>query len=104
MASWLGYLPLVSAVRALDRVLTGFSRTNANNFVDRRDEDLAVADLSGTRSLGDHVDHLLNVVVRHDDLDLHLRHEIDDVGRAAVDFFLTAGPSEAFDLGDRHAM
>src|SRR5690606_15159993 len=52
--------------------------------------------------LGDHVDHLPDVVVRHDDLELHLRHEVDDVGRAAVDLLLAARAAEALHLGDRH--
>src|SRR5262249_28185066 len=72
--------------------------------VDRSNEDLAVADLAGACRLGDHGDHLLNTIVRHDDLDFHLGDEIDDVRRTAIDFLFTAGSPEAFDFGDRHTV
>jgi len=47
---------------------------------------------------------LVHEIVFDDDLELHLRHEVDHVGAAAVDLFFAAGATEAFDLGDGHAL
>ena len=44
------------------------------------------------------------LLVGHDDLDLHLGHEIDGVLRAAVHLGVPLLPAEAADLGDRHAV
>ena len=49
-----------------------------------RHENLAVADLAGTRRLDDGVEHTLHVLVGHHHLDLHLGQEIDHVLRATV--------------------
>ena len=68
------------------------------------DEDLPVADAPGLRALLDRVEHVVHELVGHDDLDLHLRHEVDDVRRAPVDLFLAAGATEALHLGDGHAL
>src|SRR6266568_1808973 len=90
--------------RKLDGVLALFAGADADDLVDRRDEDLAVADAAGLRGLGDGAQHLVHHFVLDDDLDLHLGDEIYDVGRAAVDLLLAAGPAEALDLGHRHPL
>jgi len=51
---------------------------------------------AGACGLGDHVTTCCTLSLGTMNLDLHLGNEIDDVGRSAVDFFLTAGPSKAF--------
>ena len=53
--------------------------------------------------LHDNEDLGVNLVF-DDDLELHLRHEVHYVRRAAVDLLLSAGAPEAFDLGDGHAL
>ena len=47
---------------------------------------------------------LRDLVVRHDDLELHLGHEVDHVRGAAVDLGLALLPAEALHLGDGHAL
>src|SRR3954470_23160678 len=87
-----------------DRGFAALARTDADRFFDRQHENLAVTDAAGHRRLLDRLDHLPDLTVRDHDLDLHLRHEVDHVRRAAVDLFLTAGAAEAFDLADGHAL
>ena len=53
-----------------------------------QDEDLAVADAAGLGRLLDRLDHVRDLLVADDDLELHLGHEVDDVRRAAVDLVL----------------
>src|SRR6185312_9486053 len=89
--------------RELDGVFAALAGANADDLVDRRDEDLAVADASRLRGVRDGLDHLMDEIVLHDDLELHLRHEVDHVCAAAVDLLLAAGATETFDLGDGHA-
>ena len=90
--------------RTLDRVFAALAGADADHLVDRRDEDLAVADAAGLGGVRDGLDHLVHHVVLDDDLDLHLGDEVDDVGGAAVDLLLAAGAAEALHLGDRHAL
>src|SRR6188768_178075 len=87
-----------------DRFFSALAGTDTNRLVDRADEDLAVTDAVGLGALLDGVDHLMDHLVGDDDLELYLRYEVHDVGRAAVNFFLTAGTTEAFDLGHGHAL
>ena len=58
----------------------------------------------GLRALLDRVEHVVDDLVGHDDLDLHFRHEVDDVRRPSVDLFLAARAPEAFDFGDGHSL
>src|ERR1044071_10510736 len=78
-----------------NRLFRPLAGSNAYRFLDGGDEDLPVADAPRLRALLDGVDDLLVLAVRHDDLDLHLRHEVDDVCRAPVDLFLATRTSEA---------
>src|SRR5580704_16216521 len=75
-----------------DRVLAPFSRPNANGFLDVEDEDLPVVEHAGYH------------VIRNDNLDSNFGHEVDDVCRAAKDFFATPGSSEPFDFGHGHRL
>src|SRR3989304_818910 len=88
----------------LDGVLALFAGADADHLVDGRHEDLAVADAAGLGGLGDGRKGPVDESVLHDDLDLHLGNEVDHVGGAAVDLLLAAGPPEALDLGDGHAL
>src|SRR3546814_21142596 len=69
-----------------------------------RSEDLAVADAAGTGSLHDRLDRTLDHAVLHHHLDLHLRQEVHDIFRAAVEFRVALLPPEALGLGDRQAL
>src|SRR5688572_6389482 len=68
-----------------ERSRIGFAGADADDFLERHDEDLAVADLAGVRGPFDRLDHLLEHVVLDGGLDLHLGQEIDHVLRAPVE-------------------
>ncbi len=74
----------------------------ASSIVD--DEDLAVADAAGMGGLLDRLDGALDHRVFHDDLDLHLGQEIDDVFGAAIELGMALLPAEALGLGDGDAL
>src|SRR6185503_8439180 len=84
--------------------LTAFAGSNAHCFIDWGDEDLPVADTPGLGRLLDGVDDLVHHLVGDHDLEHHLRNEVHDVCRAAIDFLFSAGPAEALHLGDGHAL
>src|SRR4029078_1451826 len=75
-----GCLPLVRCCSGSDRVFARLSGADADDLVDRADEDLAVADEAGLGGLDDGVDDLPDVVLRHDDLELDLGDEVHHVG------------------------
>src|SRR3990170_570452 len=76
---------------------------DANDLLHGVDEDLAVADLAGAGGGDDRLDAALHLLVRHHDLDLHLRQEIHDVFRAAIELGVPLLPAEALDLGHGQA-
>src|SRR5262249_46211159 len=55
-------------------------------------------------ALLDGVEDVVDELVRDDDLDLDLGHEVDDVRRPSVHLFLAAGAPEALHLGDGHPL
>src|SRR5262249_8163495 len=89
---------------SLDRCFSSFTRADAHGLFDGTDEDLPVPNSSRLCALFDGVEHVVHELVRDDDLDLYLWHEVDDVRGPPVDLFLTAGSPEAFHLGDGHAL
>ena len=72
---------------------------DADRFLDRRDEDLAVADAAGLGRLADRLDGALDQSVGQDDLQLHLGQEVDHVLGAAVELGMPLLTAEALDLG-----
>src|ERR1700730_11213707 len=89
---------------ALKRVAVGFAGPDPQGVIDRRHEDLAVADLAGAGARGNDPDRLVGEVGRDSDLDPELRQEVHDIFGAAVDFGVTLLAAVALDLGYRHAM
>ena len=87
----------------LKRYVATFLGTDADDFLKRHDEDLAVADFTGFGSLGDGIDGLGYEVTIDRDFEFYLRKEIDRVFAAAVDFGVTFLTAEAFDFGHGHA-
>src|SRR3954469_20427901 len=69
----------------LERVLVGLAGADAQHVVDRRDENLAVADLPGAGARGDDVDHLVGDTGIDGDLDPKFWQEVHDIFGAAVD-------------------
>src|SRR5688572_488588 len=85
-----------------NRVLTGLTGADADDFIDRQHEDLAVADAPGLGRGHDRVHDLLDVFVFDDELDLDLGEKIHDVFGAAVQLGMALLPAEALDLEHGH--
>src|SRR5262249_28076318 len=58
-----------------DRAVVGLAGAHADGVLDRRDEDLAVADLPRAGGANDGLDGLVHAPRRGHDLDLHFRQE-----------------------------
>src|SRR5262249_30508171 len=87
-----------------NRFFAALACTDAHCFLDRHDKDLSVADAPCFGALLDGLENLANQPVGNHDLDLHLRHEVDHVGRAPVDLLLAARTTETLDFGDGHSL
>src|SRR5205085_3330302 len=86
-----------------DRVAAALAGPDAQCFLDREDEDLAIADLVGLGGLLDRFDRARHQRIVEDDFDLHFGQKIDDVLGAAIDFGVALLPPKAPDLADGHA-
>src|SRR5215207_5464230 len=82
-----------------ERVAVGLAGADSQGVVDRRDEDLAVADLPGTRVRGNDLDRLLDDVGGDRDFDPELGQEVHDIFRAAIDFGVALLAAVALNLG-----
>src|SRR5947199_10856691 len=81
-----------------ERGVVHFTRANADDALDRLDEDLAVADFAGAGGRQDGVDARLHERLRAGHLDLHLLVEFHDDRGAAVlldDLLLAAVAADA---------
>src|SRR6266404_8492852 len=87
----------------LEGALVALARPDPDRRFHGHDEDLAVADVAGLRGRRHHVGHLLDEVVRHDDLDLDLREEVHRVLAAAIQLGVSFLAAEAAHLGHGHA-
>src|SRR6056297_1042611 len=87
-----------------ERIVAGLAGAHAHGLLDVEHEDLPVADLAGLGRRGDHVDHLVDLIVLHDHLQLDLGHEIHDVLGAAIDLGMAGLPPVALDLRDHQTM
>src|SRR5258708_37777347 len=88
---------------ASERVGAGFPGADAQRLLDRRDEDLAVADLAGMGGLLDGLDGALDLAVVDHDLDLHLGQETHQVLGPAIDLGLALLSAETLDFAHRQA-
>src|SRR3954466_15078548 len=77
----------------LQGVRPALSRTHPRDRVDRNDPDLAVPDLACLRGLDNQLEHIVHVWVVDEDVDAHLRDEVHDVLRTAVDLRVPALPA-----------
>src|SRR5690606_17589803 len=91
-------------IPGLQRLRPALARADPDHRVHRNGPHLAVTDLAGLRGLDDDVDHVLGVVLLGEDLQAHLRHQVDLVLRAAVDLGVAALAAVAAGLADRHAL
>src|SRR6218665_3060316 len=94
----------ILSIPFLERVAVGFAGGDANDLLERRDEDLSVADLAGLRLRGDRVDHRVEHLALHRHFDFELGQKAHGVFRAAIDFRMPLLPPIAFDLSHRHAL
>jgi hypothetical protein len=83
-----------------DRVGTALAGADADRLVDRRDEDLAVADPAGMGRVLDRLHRALNQPILHHHLDLHLRQEVDHVFGPAIQLGMAFLATETLGLGD----
>src|SRR5579862_77631 len=88
----------------LDGIRASFTRTDADDILDRNDEDFSVTDAPGLRRLGNRLDDRGDRLVFRDDFKLHLGQEIDDVLGAAVQLCVSLLPTKPFDFTDRDAL
>src|SRR5712664_2193307 len=77
----------------------GLPGADADDLLNRGDEDLAVADLAGAGRFDDRFDRPIREFVRHHHLDLHLGQEVHHVLRPAIELGMTLLPAETLDLG-----
>src|SRR5262245_27599695 len=89
---------------ALRPRLPALTAADTDSLFHAHPHNLAVADATGLGGLFDGLDHLADLPVGHHHLDLNLRHEINHVGRPAIDLFLAAGAAKSLDLADGHAL
>jgi hypothetical protein len=93
---------LVVAI-CLDGVRPAIAGADADRLLYGNHEDLAIADAPGPRRHFDCLDHAIHLVVLDYRLDLHLRQEVDDIFRAAIELGMTFLAAETLDLGDGYA-
>src|SRR5262245_51414287 len=87
-----------------DGSASALARADPDDLVDRQDEDLAVPDASGLRSLLDGLDHFRDLLVADDDLELHFGQEVHHVFRAAIQLGVALLSSETLHLSDGEAL
>src|SRR5690606_34408500 len=87
-----------------DGVAALLAGADADGFLDRGDEDLAVADASGAGRLHDRLDRAVEEGVVQDHLDLDLGQKVDDVFGSAVKLGMALLPSEALGLQNRNPL
>src|SRR6185312_4756076 len=75
---------------------TGLARANADGLLDRKHEDLAVADLVRSRGLQQGLNRALDEPIVDHDLDLDLGQKAHGIFGAAIDLGLAFLPAESF--------
>ena len=86
-----------------DSIGTTLAGANADGVKHSADEDFAVADFTSVCRLDDGINHGVSTAVVNDDLNLHLREEIDGVFTATVDLGMALLAAKSFDLNNSHA-
>src|SRR5882724_10268290 len=87
-----------------ERSLAVLAGADAGDRLERKDENLAVADLAGLGGGDDRVDRLPDRLVGNGDLDFDLGQEVDRVLAAAVDLGVALLTAEAFDFSHGHSL
>ncbi len=87
-----------------NRLLTCFTRADANHALDGTDKNFPVSDFPRLGSFQDRIDNGRNLIIREHEFHLDLRQKIHGIFTATIDFrvpFLTA---KAFDLGNGQSL
>src|ERR671912_705666 len=87
-----------------DRVGSGLAGADADRLLDARYKNLAIADAAGLGGLADRLDGAVDHAVGKNDLELHLRQEVDDVFGAAIELGVALLAPEALGLDHRDAL
>src|SRR5512139_2887366 len=95
---------MASAADASDGVGPALSGADADHFLDRQHEDLAVADAAGLGRFLDRGDDLADLLVGGDDLELDLGQEVDDVLGPSIELRMPLLAPEPLDLADGEAL
>src|SRR5580704_5668207 len=96
--------PRPSAVAPLERDLPALIIPNPDRLIDLRDKDLPIPDRSGSSRRNDRVHRLIDHLISHDDLDLHLRQQVNLILSSTVDLGVALLPSMSPSLHDRHTV
>src|SRR6185437_16183059 len=92
------------ALARLECVVVQFAGTDADDLIQRADEDLAVADLAGARGRLDRFEHAVELVVGHGHLQLDLGQEVDHVLGTAIELGMALLATETLHLGHGDAL
>src|ERR1700751_3663958 len=87
-----------------DRVCAGFAGADPDGLLDLRYKYLAIADAAGLGRAADRLDRRTEILIRDDDLDLHLGQKVHDVFRAAIELCMALLAAEAFRFEDGDAL
>src|SRR5258706_626088 len=93
-----------SIVLCSECVVVGFASPYTDDLVYGSDENLAVADLSGSGVGGDRFNDRIHHFGAHGDFDLDLGKEIHGVFRTAIDFRMPLLAPVAFDFANGHPL
>jgi hypothetical protein len=84
-------------------LVVSFTGADSDYFVDRSNKDLAIADLPSARTLDDGLNHGLNLIDWHGELQHGLRHEIVGGVARPMDFALAMLPRTTATLCEMYA-
>src|SRR5690606_8948451 len=88
----------------LDSVNAGLAGPDTDDLLDVGDENLSIANAARLRRIADCLDDGIDILVRENDLDLHLRQEIDDIFGTTIQFGVPFLAPEAFRLRHGYAL
>src|SRR5687767_874932 len=84
-------------------IVSTLAGADADDFIDRVDEDQSVSNVSGLSSLPDGFNRLLNIVVAENDVKLYARQKIHSIGTCAAGQYDPALAAMAAYFADVHA-
>src|ERR1700693_1301679 len=89
---------------ALDRVRAGFAGADPDGLLDMGYKYLAIADAARLGRDADRLDRLIEIVVRDDNLDLHLGQKVDNIFGPSITFGVPLLAAETLRFEDGNAL